>query len=211
PDSFGSPIHLAHHRACQPAADRHAHPVVVGGRCAGARDRPAISRQHHRLCAAAGTARLRHAACGTHRPGGPLAAGAHAGAVRTRRTCDPGSSAIAWPHRPEGAFRHHCWQRGGDGGDGAGGVPGHRLAGAMNLPAPAHLLQGLLWSLVTLAVFWAARRFHRRWPLSLLAPILVTPIVVGLVILATGTAYSRYIDGTGWLVWMLGPATVAFA
>lgn len=81
----------------------------------------------------------------------------------------------------------------------------------MNLPAPAALMEGLLWSLVTLAVFWAARRIHRRWPLPLLAPILITPIVVGLVILATGTAYSRYINGTGWLVWMLGPATVAFA
>jgi predicted murein hydrolase (TIGR00659 family) len=72
-------------------------------------------------------------------------------------------------------------------------------------------LQGVAWSLVTLLVFWAARRVHLRWPHPLLAPILVTPLLVGLAIVLTQTAYGDYIAGTRWLVWMLGPATVAFA
>ena len=80
----------------------------------------------------------------------------------------------------------------------------------MNADAAA-LLQGFGWSLVTLLVFWAARRLHHRWPRQWLAPILVTPVVVGLFILATRTDYATYIAGTGWLVWMLGPAIVAFA
>lgn len=80
----------------------------------------------------------------------------------------------------------------------------------MNAELPA-LLQGAAWSLATLLVFWAARRLHQRWPLPLLAPILVTPVVIGLLIVATGTGYADYIAGTGWLVWMLGPAIVAFA
>lgn len=73
------------------------------------------------------------------------------------------------------------------------------------------LLPGVAWSLVTLLVFQAARLLHRRWPRQWLAPILVTPVVVGLFILATRTGYATYIAGTGWLVWMLGPAIVAFA
>lgn len=73
------------------------------------------------------------------------------------------------------------------------------------------LLPGVAWSLVTLLVFQAARLLHRRWPRQWLAPILVTPVVVGFFILATRTGYATYIAGTGWLVWMLGPAIVAFA
>ncbi len=36
-------------------------------------------------------------------------------------------------------------------------------------------------------------------------------MVVGLGIVATGIRYDEYFAGTRWLVWMLGPATVAFA
>ncbi len=73
------------------------------------------------------------------------------------------------------------------------------------------LLAGAAWSLLTIGVFWLARRCHRRWRSPLLAPILVTPVVVGLLILATGASYARYIAGTHWLVFLLGPAVVAFA
>ncbi len=73
------------------------------------------------------------------------------------------------------------------------------------------MLRAIAWSLATLLVFGAARRVHRQWPHPLLAPILVTPLVVGLAILATRTAYADYFAGTRWLVWLLGPAIVAFA
>lgn len=78
-------------------------------------------------------------------------------------------------------------------------------------PDWAALLHAFAWSVCTVGVFWAARRCHRRWPRPWLAPMLVTPVVVGLLIVATRTTYADYIAGTGWLVWMLGPATVAFA
>lgn len=71
--------------------------------------------------------------------------------------------------------------------------------------------RGALWSLVTLAVFFAARRVHARWPRPWLAPLVVTPLVVGAAILAAQVSYEDYFRGTRWLVWMLGPATVAFA
>lgn len=75
----------------------------------------------------------------------------------------------------------------------------------------AALLQGIFWSIVTLVAFWGARRLHARWPRPWLAPLVVTPLVVGLVIVMAGVSYQQYFAGTGWLVWMLGPATVAFA
>ena len=75
----------------------------------------------------------------------------------------------------------------------------------------AELARGIAWSLVTLVVFWAARRLHRRFPRPWLAPLAVTPVVVGLVIVAAHARYTEYFAGTRWLVWMLGPATVAFA
>ncbi len=81
----------------------------------------------------------------------------------------------------------------------------------MNGELAARIAGGILWSLVTLLVFRAARRLHRRFPRPWLAPLAVTPVVVGLVIVATGTSYRGYFAGTSWLVWMLGPATVAFA
>lgn len=73
------------------------------------------------------------------------------------------------------------------------------------------LASGILWSLVTLAVFWAARRLHQRIPHPCLAPLVVTPVLVGIAIVVAGVSYAEYFAGTGWLVWMLGPATVAFA
>lgn len=79
------------------------------------------------------------------------------------------------------------------------------------MPETGRIATTIVWSLLTLLVFWAARRVHRRWPNPLLAPILVTPLIVGLAIVATRTRYAEYIAGTQWLVWMLGPATVAFA
>jgi len=75
----------------------------------------------------------------------------------------------------------------------------------------AELARGILWSLVTLAVFFGARRLHRRFPRPWLAPLVVTPLAVGIAIAAAHESYSVYFAGTRWLVWMLGPATVAFA
>lgn len=42
-------------------------------------------------------------------------------------------------------------------------------------------------------------------------PLAVTPVLVATVVLALYASYHDYIDGTKWLVLLLGPATVAFA
>lgn len=72
-------------------------------------------------------------------------------------------------------------------------------------------LHVLLWSAVTLGAYAAARRLHDRWPRPWLMPVAVTPVLVAGVMLATHASYGEYLQGTRWLVAMLGPATVAFA
>ncbi len=67
------------------------------------------------------------------------------------------------------------------------------------------------WALCTLAIYVLSRRIHRsqgRWWSS---PLLLTWFGCGLLILISHTTYQEYPSGTHWLIWMLGPATVAFA
>jgi putative effector of murein hydrolase len=75
----------------------------------------------------------------------------------------------------------------------------------------AESLIPILWSAVTISLYFASRRLHRslrRWWSS---PMLVTWIACGALILAFHTTYQDYLRGTGWMITLLGPATVAFA
>ena len=68
-----------------------------------------------------------------------------------------------------------------------------------------------LWSLVTIALYLLAKRFHRRLTRWWSAPIIVAPFFLIVITVASHTSYSVYINGTHWLIAALGPATVAFA
>ncbi|AMC35851.1 LrgB family protein [Janthinobacterium sp. B9-8] len=57
-----------------------------------------------------------------------------------------------------------------------------------------------------LAKFLYAR--HQRW---WLAPLVLTPVLLVAFMLLTHTPYETYYSDTRWLLWLLGPATVAFA
>lgn len=69
----------------------------------------------------------------------------------------------------------------------------------------------LIWSGVTLATYFVARAIYRALPRWWTSPLLITWIVCGAIILGSGTRYADYFSGTRWMVWLLGPATVAFA
>ncbi|WP_115717826.1 LrgB family protein [Gallaecimonas mangrovi] len=73
------------------------------------------------------------------------------------------------------------------------------------------LFQGFCWSVLTVAFYLLAKRIHRRWRRAWLTPLLVTPILLLLPVLVLHVSYHDYIRGTGWLLALLGPATVAFA
>jgi putative effector of murein hydrolase len=70
---------------------------------------------------------------------------------------------------------------------------------------------GLLSLLATLACYAANKRMYRRHPHPLLMPIIATPLVLIALALLTHVRYPQYIAQTHWLVWLLGPTTVAFA
>jgi predicted murein hydrolase (TIGR00659 family) len=71
--------------------------------------------------------------------------------------------------------------------------------------------QALFWSLATIASYLLARGVYRRWPRWWLSPLAIAPAVLILAALSLRTSYLQYIQGTGWLLTLLGPATVAFA
>ncbi|MBK1884377.1 LrgB family protein [Luteolibacter pohnpeiensis] len=73
------------------------------------------------------------------------------------------------------------------------------------------LAEAAIWCLVTLAVYAGSRKLHQKFGRWWSSPLLLTWTVCGIAIVATHTTYHEYLEGTHWMVWLLGPATVAFA
>ncbi|ANB32902.1 LrgB family protein [Rhodovulum sulfidophilum] len=67
------------------------------------------------------------------------------------------------------------------------------------------------WSLLTVGFYLLAKRVYRRWPRWWLMPLALAPALLTITVLALHETYRDYIRGAGWLMLMLGPATVAFA
>lgn len=80
-----------------------------------------------------------------------------------------------------------------------------------NRAAFAVLESMVLWSVVTIAFYVSAKHFYRRRPRWWTAPLIITPLLLIVVTVTSHTSYSVYINGTHWLIVLLGPATVAFA
>ena len=72
-------------------------------------------------------------------------------------------------------------------------------------------LISLLFLLVTLALFYGNQAVYKRHPRVWLTPAIVTSILLIVLVQATSSSYPLYFHDTRWLVWLLGPATVAFA
>ncbi len=67
----------------------------------------------------------------------------------------------------------------------------------------------LLWSAVTIGVFYVARRLFLRTKIQILHPVLVSTIVLLVIVETTGYRYAAFAEGTQWLGWILGPGVVA--
>ncbi|MCA0940342.1 LrgB family protein [Salipiger pacificus] len=70
----------------------------------------------------------------------------------------------------------------------------------------------LLWLTATLVAYWIGDRIFRLsngkpW----FNPVLLSVIVLGALLLATGTPYETYFEGAQFVHFMLGPATVSLA
>ncbi|WP_223067362.1 CidB/LrgB family autolysis modulator [Paenibacillus caui] len=70
---------------------------------------------------------------------------------------------------------------------------------------------GLICLLFTLAVYWVCKRVYKMKPRIYLSPLIITPLVLVLCLLASKISYSSYNQGGKLLTDLLQPATVAFA
>jgi putative effector of murein hydrolase len=65
--------------------------------------------------------------------------------------------------------------------------------------------------LVTLGLYLLNKRLYRRFPVLVFSPVLLTPAVIILLLPLAAIPFDTYLADTHWLLWFLGPATVAFA
>jgi putative effector of murein hydrolase len=64
---------------------------------------------------------------------------------------------------------------------------------------------------LTIVLYVAGKRLYERFKRPWLTPLLVVPALIAVVVLVARIPYSVYFADTRWLMWLLGPATVAFA
>lgn len=64
---------------------------------------------------------------------------------------------------------------------------------------------------ITLLIYYLNKQLYRRWRKLLLMPLVLTPLVLVALLLLTHVTWQDYIAESHWLLWLLGPATLAFA
>ena len=69
----------------------------------------------------------------------------------------------------------------------------------------------VLCLLVTLGLYFANKRLYRRFHKLPLMPLVFTPILLVMMLVFGHISYQSYMGEAHWLLWLLGPATIAFA
>lgn len=64
---------------------------------------------------------------------------------------------------------------------------------------------------LTLLVYYLNKKLYRRRQTLLLMPLVMTPLVLVALLMLTHVSWHDYIAESHWLIWLLGPATLAFA
>ena len=64
---------------------------------------------------------------------------------------------------------------------------------------------------LTVALYFGSKRVYARFRQPWLTPLLTVPVVLVAIVLGARIPYPVYFADTRWLMWLLGPATVAFA
>ncbi|SNY73233.1 LrgB family protein [Enterobacter sp. CC120223-11] len=73
------------------------------------------------------------------------------------------------------------------------------------------LTLSLLCLAITLGLYYANKRLYRRFRKLPLMPLVFTPILLVLMLVFGHISYQNYMGEAHWLLWLLGPATIAFA
>ena len=69
----------------------------------------------------------------------------------------------------------------------------------------------VLCLLVTLGLYFSNKRLYRRFHKLPLMPLVFTPILLVILLIFGHISYQCYMGEAHWLLWLLGPATIAFA
>ena len=69
----------------------------------------------------------------------------------------------------------------------------------------------VLCLLMTLALYFANKKIYRRLHTIWMLPLVLTPLILVLFLVITHVSYQDYMGESRWLLWLLGPATIAFA
>ncbi|MBB5421003.1 putative murein hydrolase (TIGR00659 family) [Paraburkholderia atlantica] len=64
---------------------------------------------------------------------------------------------------------------------------------------------------LTIALYFASKALYARVRSPWLTPMLTVPATLVAIVVLAHIPYSLYFEDTRWLMWLLGPATVAFA
>lgn len=64
---------------------------------------------------------------------------------------------------------------------------------------------------ITLGLYYANKRLYRRFHTLPLMPLILTPLLLVALLVFGHISYQSYIGEAHWLLWLLGPATIAFA
>lgn len=72
-------------------------------------------------------------------------------------------------------------------------------------------LLALGFLITTLFGYIFNKKLYRKYPYLLFSPAILLPALLILAISAVQSSYSTYMHYNQWIVWLLGPATVAFA
>lgn len=70
---------------------------------------------------------------------------------------------------------------------------------------------GALCLVLTVVVYFLVKRLHARYPKVWLMPLVSVPAIAAAALLLMHVPYTVYLSDTRWLLWLLGPATIAFA
>lgn len=63
----------------------------------------------------------------------------------------------------------------------------------------------------TIALYFAIKPLYLRRPRIWYSPAILVPVLTIALLLGADIPYSAYVAETRWMVWLLGPATIAFA
>ncbi|WP_261817239.1 LrgB family protein [Vibrio gallicus] len=75
----------------------------------------------------------------------------------------------------------------------------------------SHSMITIACFVVTIACYYLTKLLHKRYQKIWLIPLVSVPFILVALVISLHIAYQDYIGDSHWLVWMLGPATVAFA